>query len=40
MLALSFLLWPSYHKALIDSAKRLLTEKQPEIATVHRAHGV
>ena len=34
LLALSSLLWPSYHNALIDTAKRLLSEKQPEIATV------
>ena len=34
LLTLSSLLWPSYHNALIDTAKRLLSEKQPEIATV------
>jgi hypothetical protein len=34
LLALSSLLWPSYHNTLIDTAKRLLSEKQPEIATV------
>jgi len=34
LLALQSLLWPSYHNALIETAKRLLSEKQPEIATV------
>jgi hypothetical protein len=34
LLALSSLLWPPYHKELIVTAKRLLSEKQPEIATI------
>ena len=34
LLPLRSLFWPSYHNALIDTAKRLLAEKQPEIATV------
>jgi hypothetical protein len=34
LLPLQSLFWPSYHNALIDTAKRLLAEKQPEIATV------
>ena len=34
LLALSSLLWPSYHQTLIVTAKRLLSEKQREIAAI------
>ena len=34
LLPLRSLFWPSYHNALIDTAKRLISEKQFEIATV------
>jgi hypothetical protein len=34
LLALSSLIWPPYHNVLLDTAKRLVSEGQPEIATV------